>query len=60
MPKDELDGLPVIDTDEQITVAVKPEDIQEGDRPTPNSTQSPLPCGGSAALMMRVSPKERY
>ena len=33
MPKDEFDGLPVIDTDEseEITVAVKPDDMQDGD-----------------------------
>jgi hypothetical protein len=37
MPKIELDGLPVIDTDEseEITVAVKPEDLQEGDEADP-------------------------
>ena len=37
MPKTELDGLPVIETDEseEITVAVKPEDIQEGDEANP-------------------------
>jgi hypothetical protein len=37
MPKDELDGLPVIDTDEseEISVAVKPKDIQEGDDTDP-------------------------
>ena len=33
MPKDELDGLPVVDVpeSENITVAVKPDDLQEGD-----------------------------
>jgi len=37
MPKTELDGLPVIETDEseEITVAVKPEDMQEGDEGNP-------------------------
>ena len=37
MPKTEFDGLPVIETDEseEITVAVKPEDIQEGDEKDP-------------------------
>jgi hypothetical protein len=37
MPKDELEGLPVTDTDEseEITVAVKPEDLQEGDEADP-------------------------
>ena len=37
MPKTELDGLPVIETDEseEITVAVKPDDIQEGDEADP-------------------------
>jgi hypothetical protein len=37
MPKIEFDGLPVIETDEseEITVAVKPEDIQEGDKANP-------------------------
>ena len=33
MPKTELDGLPVIEVPdtEEITVAVKPDDMQEGD-----------------------------
>jgi hypothetical protein len=37
MPKIEFDGLPVIETDEseEITVAVKPDDIQEGDKANP-------------------------
>jgi hypothetical protein len=37
MPKTELDGLPVINTDEseEITVAVKAEDIEEGDESNP-------------------------
>jgi len=37
MPKDEFDGLPVIDTDEseEITVAVKPDDSAEGDATDP-------------------------
>jgi hypothetical protein len=37
MPKTELDGLPVIDTDEseEITVAVKAEDIEEGNESNP-------------------------
>jgi hypothetical protein len=37
MPKTELDGLPVIDTDEseEITIAVKDEDIEEGDESNP-------------------------
>ena len=37
MPKTEFDGLPVIDTDEseEITVAVKPQDIQEGKEANP-------------------------
>jgi len=37
MPKTEFDGLPVIETDEseEITVAVKPEDIEEGDPKDP-------------------------
>ena len=37
MPKDELEGLPVIDTDEseEITVAVKPDDLQDGDEASP-------------------------
>jgi hypothetical protein len=37
MPKTELDGLPVIETDEseEITLAVKPEDIEEGDEADP-------------------------
>jgi hypothetical protein len=42
MPKTEFDGLPIIDTDEseEITVAVHPEDIQEGDVKDPE--QHPL------------------
>jgi hypothetical protein len=37
MPKTEFDGLPVIETDEseEITVAVKPDDIEEGDESDP-------------------------
>lgn len=37
MPKTELDGLPVIESDEseEITVAVKPEDLEEGDKANP-------------------------
>jgi hypothetical protein len=37
MPKTEFDGLPVIDTEEreEITVAVEPEDIEEGDERNP-------------------------
>jgi hypothetical protein len=37
MPKIELDGLPIIDSDEseEITVAVKPDDLQEGDEADP-------------------------
>jgi hypothetical protein len=37
MSKDEFDGLPVIETDEseEITIAVKPDDIQAGDEADP-------------------------
>ena len=37
MPKDELEGLPVIDVDEseQITVAVSADDLQTGDPKNP-------------------------
>jgi hypothetical protein len=37
MPKTELDGLPVIEVpeSEEITVAVKPGDLQEGDEANP-------------------------
>ena len=37
MPKTELDGLPVIEVpdSEEITVAVKPDDMQEGDMDDP-------------------------
>jgi hypothetical protein len=37
MPKTELDGLPVIEVpdSEEIAVAVKPDDIQEGDEADP-------------------------
>jgi hypothetical protein len=37
MPKTEFDGLPVIEVpdSEEITVAVKPEDMQEGDMDDP-------------------------
>ena len=37
MPKTELDGLPVIEVpeSEEITVAVKPDDLQEGDEADP-------------------------
>ena len=42
MPKTELDGLPVIEVpdSEEITVAVKPEDIEEGDEHRPE--QNPI------------------
>jgi hypothetical protein len=42
MPKNELDGLPVIDTDEAetFTVAVKLDDMAEGDADDP--TQHPI------------------
>ena len=55
MPKTELDGLPVIDTDEseKITVAVKPEDIQEGDEADPE--QHPIAI---ALRTARVSKRE--
>ena len=41
MPKDELNGLPVIDVDEseQITVAVSADDLQTGDPKNPNTTR---------------------
>jgi hypothetical protein len=60
MPKTELDGLPVIETDEseEITVAVKAEDI-EATSPIRNSTRSPSLYGASAASMMRGSPNAR-
>jgi hypothetical protein len=37
MPKIEFDGLPVIEVpeSEEITVAVKPEDLQDGDEADP-------------------------
>ena len=37
MPKTEFDGLPVIEVpdSEEITVAVNPDDIQEGDKANP-------------------------
>jgi hypothetical protein len=37
MPKDEFEGLPVIDApeSEEITVAVKPDDLAEGDMDDP-------------------------
>ena len=37
MPKIEFDGLPVIEVldSEEITIAVKPEDLQEGDETNP-------------------------
>jgi hypothetical protein len=37
MPQNEFDGLPVIDTDEseEITVAVQPDDMTEGDTTDP-------------------------
>jgi len=57
MPKVEFDGLPVIEVpdSEEITVAVKPEDIQDGDEADPARIRSPSPCGGRAALTMRAS-----
>jgi len=37
MPKDDLEGLPVLDSDEsdEITVAVAPDDLQDGDEADP-------------------------
>jgi len=39
MPKNELDGLPVIDADEtdKVTAAVRADDIWEGDPKNPNA-----------------------
>ena len=40
MPKTELDGLPVIEVpDSEITVAVKPDDLQHNDEAIPRSTR---------------------
>ena len=44
MPKTELDGLPVIEVpdSEEITVAIKPEDIEEGNEwPSPTNIRLP-------------------
>ena len=60
MPKDEFDGLPVIDVPESegITVVVKSATWTNAIRPIPNSTPLPLRCGGSAASMTRAFQRE--
>jgi hypothetical protein len=45
---------------EEVTVAVKPDDIEEGDEAAPNSTPSLLLYGGSALSMMLTFPNARY
>jgi hypothetical protein len=61
MPKIEFDGLPVIEVpdSEEITVAVKPEDLQDGDEAGPEQHPIAIGRGGRAASTMRVSPKEK-
>jgi hypothetical protein len=61
MPKIEFDGLPVIEVPdrEEITVAVKPEDIQEGDEANPEQHPIAIALRWQRALMMRVSLQAR-
>ena len=58
MPKDEFDGLPVIDVPESegITVVVSLATWTNAIRPIPNNTPLPLHCGGSAVSMTRACP----
>jgi len=51
MPKNELDGLPVIDVaeSEKINVAVSQDDLQAGD---PKDPELRSPCDVCAASMM--------
>ena len=59
MPKTELDGLPVIEIpdSEEITVAVKPDDMQEGDINDPHPIAIAL--RRQAISMMSACPKVR-
>jgi hypothetical protein len=51
-----IEGLPVIDVDEseQITVAVRADDLLEGDTTDPKQHPSPLLCVGKTTWMMRA------
>ena len=51
-----IEGLPVIDVDEseEITVAVRADDLLEGDTGDPDGTPSPSPYVGRTTSMTRV------
>ena len=51
-----IKGLPVIDVDEseEITVAVRADDLLEAIRATPSGTLSPSPYVGKTMSMTRV------
>ena len=51
-----IEGLPVIDVDEseEITVAVRADDLLEGERATPSGTPSPSPFVAKRMSMTRV------
>ena len=54
MPKNELEGLPVIDVaeSEKINVAVSQDDLQAGNQKTQRTIRLRLPCDVCAASMM--------
>jgi len=51
-----IEGLPVIEVDEsdEITVAVRADDLLEGDTATRSNTLSPSPYVAKMASMMRA------
>ena len=61
MPKTEFDGLPVIEVPdtEEITVAVKPDDMQEGEKNDPEQHPIAIALGGQSESMMRACPSAR-
>jgi hypothetical protein len=61
MPKDEFEGLPVIDVpeSEEITVAVKPDGLAEGDMDDPERHPLRLHCAAARASTTRVRRSEK-
>ena len=51
-----IKGPPVIEVDEseEITVAVRADDLHEGDTADPKRIPSPSPCGGKMMSMTRA------
>lgn len=58
MPKNELDGLPVIDApeSENISVVVKPDDLQEGDEADPEQHDTVRRSGCHRSPTARYQP----